>query len=306
MSVQYVVARIGQALFLLLGVSTIVFVVLRLSGDPVLLLLPQDASPEAIAEMRHAFGYDAPLPEQYRRFVLRLIRLDFGESLSYNQPALDIVFSRMPATLRLAVAATLVTVLVGVPFGILAAVRRNSWVDRLGLIVALIGTSAPTFWVGILLILLFSVHWRIFPSIGDEGLQSLVLPAVTLGVFSLAKISRITRSAMLEVLSSDYLRTGRAKGLRERVILLSHAFPNAMLAVVTVAGLEFALLLGGAVITETVFAWPGMGRLAVQAIGARDYPLVQAIVFVFAVLVLLVNLLLDLAYPLLNPRMRAR
>jgi ABC-type dipeptide/oligopeptide/nickel transport system permease component len=305
-SLQYVAARVGQALFLLLGVSTIVFIVLRLSGDPVLLLLPQDASPEVIAEMRHAFGYDAPLPEQYRRFVVRLIRLDFGESLSYNQPALDIVFSRMPATLKLAVAATLVTVLIGVPFGILAAVRRNSWIDRLGLIVALIGTSAPTFWVGILLILLFSVHWRIFPSIGDEGLQSLVLPAVTLGVFSLAKISRITRSAMLEVLSSDYLRTARAKGLRERVILLSHAFPNAMLAVVTVAGLEFALLLGGAVITETVFAWPGMGRLAVQAIGARDYPLVQAIVFVFAVLVLLVNLLLDLAYPLLNPRIRAR
>ncbi|MGH2603558.1 MAG: ABC transporter permease, partial [Dehalococcoidia bacterium] len=245
-------------------------------------------------------------PEQYRRFLGRLIRLDFGQSLSFNQPALDVVFSRFPATLKLAVASMLVTVLIGVPFGVLAAVRRNSLIDRLGLVVALIGTSAPTFWIGILLILLCSVHWRIFPSNGDEGLQSLVLPAVTLGVFSMAKISRITRSAMLEVLSSDYLRTARAKGLRERTTLFGHAMPNAMLAVVTVAGLEFALLLGGAVITETVFAWPGMGRLAVQAIGARDYPLVQAIVFVFAVLVLVVNLALDLVYPLLNPRLRVR
>lgn len=306
MSAQYVMARLAQAIFLLLGVSTIVFIVLRLSGDPIVLLVPQDAPPEVIADMRRAFGFDAPLPEQYWRFLGRLLRLDFGQSLSYNQPALDVVFSRFPATLKLAVTSMLVTILIGVPFGVLAAVRRNSLIDRLGLVVALIGTSAPTFWIGILLILLFSVHWRIFPSIGDEGPRSLVLPAVTLGVFSMAKISRITRSAMLEVLSSDYLRTARAKGLRERATLFGHAMPNAMVAVVTVAGLEFALLLGGAVITETVFAWPGMGRLAVQAIGARDYPLVQAIVFVFAVLVLLVNLGLDLIYPLLNPRLRVR
>jgi ABC-type dipeptide/oligopeptide/nickel transport system permease component len=306
MSAQYVAARFAQALFLLLGVSTIAFVVLRLSGDPVVLLVPQDAPPEVIEDMRRAFGYDAPLLEQYLRFVGRLLRLDFGESLSYNQPALEVVLARFPATVKLAVASMLVSVTIGIPFGVLAAVRRNSLVDRLGLAVALIGTSAPTFWIGILLILLFSVHWRIFPSIGDEGPQSLVLPAITLGVFSLAKISRITRSAMLEVLNSDYLRTARAKGLRERATLLGHAMPNAMLAVVTVAGLEFALLLGGAVITETVFAWPGMGRLAVQAIGARDYPLVQAIVFVFAVVVLLVNLALDLIYPLLNPRLRVQ
>jgi ABC-type dipeptide/oligopeptide/nickel transport system permease component len=304
LSANYIAARCAQAIFLLWGISTIVFVVLRLSGDPVLLLVPQDTPPEVIDSMRRSLGYDAPLPEQYVRFLGRLVRLEFGESLSFNQPALGVVFDRFPATLKLAGASILFTLVTGIPLGILAAIHRNSLIDRIGLVIALLGTSAPTFWVGILLILLFSVRWRIFPSIGDQGLESLVLPAVTLGIFSTAKISRLTRSALLEVLGSDYLRTARAKGLRERVVLLRHATPNTLIALLTVISLEFALLLGGAVITETVFAWPGMGRLAIQAIGARDYPLVQAIVFVFATLVLLVNLAVDLLYPLLDPRLK--
>lgn len=306
MNANYVALRFAQAIFLLWGISTIVFVVLRLSGDPVLLLVPQDTPPEIIEQIRHAWGFDAPLHIQYVRFLGRLAQLDFGQSLSYNQPALDVVLSRFPATVKLAVASIGFTLLTGLPLGVIAAIRRNTVIDRVGLIIALLGTSAPTFWVGILLILLLSVHWQIFPSIGDQGVKSLVLPAVTLGIFSTAKISRITRSAMLEVLGSDYLRTARAKGLRERLVLLRHAVPNAMIAISTVVGLEFALLLGGAVITETVFAWPGIGRLAVLAIGARDYPLVQAIVFVFATVVLLVNLALDLLYPLLDPRLKLR
>lgn len=306
MSARYFAARFAQALFLLWGISTIVFVVLRLSGDPVLLLVPQDTPPEVIRDMRHQLGFDAPLPEQYLYFLGRLARLQFGQSLSYNQPALEVVFSHLPATLKLATASILFTVATGVPLGAFAAIHRNSAIDRVGLTVALLGTSAPTFWVGILLILVFSVHWQILPSIGDQGWSSLVLPAITLGIFSTAKISRLTRSALLEVLGSEYLRTARAKGLRERVILLRHAAPNTWLALLTVLSLEFALLLGGAVITETVFAWPGIGRLAIQAIGARDYPLVQAIVFVFAILVLWVNLVLDLLYPVLDPRLKAR
>jgi peptide/nickel transport system permease protein len=306
LSAKYFAARLAQAVFLIWGISTIVFVVLRLSGDPVLLLLPQDTPPDVIGEMRHQLGFDAPLPEQYLYFLGRLTRLQFGQSLSYNQPALDVVFSHLPATLKLAVASIVFTIATGIPLGALSALRRGSVIDRGGLIIALLGTSAPTFWVGILLILAFSVHWQIFPSIGDQGWRSLVLPAVTLGIFSTAKISRLTRSALLEVLDSEYLRTARAKGLRERVILLRHAAPNTFLALLTVLSLEFAALLGGAVITETVFAWPGIGRLAIQAIGARDYPLVQAIVFVFATMVLWVNFAVDLLYPILDPRLKAR
>ncbi|MCC6945160.1 MAG: ABC transporter permease [Thermomicrobiales bacterium] len=306
MSARYLLARLAQAIFLLWGISTIVFVVLRLSGDPVLLLVPQETPPEVVDSIREEMGFNAPLIEQYGRFLGRLVQLDFGQSLSYNQPALDVVFDRFPSTLKLAVAAIAFTILTGVPLGILAALHRNSIIDRFALIVALLGTSAPTFWVGILLILLFSVRWQLLPSIGDQGPSSLILPAVTLGIFSTAKISRLTRSAFLEVLRSDFLRTARAKGLRERVVLLRHAAPNTLITLVTVIGLEFALLLGGAVITETVFSWPGIGRLAIQAIGARDYPLVQAIVFVFASLVILVNFLLDLLYPLIDPRIKAR
>ncbi len=306
MSARYLVSRLGQAVFLLWGISTIVFVVLRLSGDPVLLLVPQDTPPDVVQAMRHEMGFDAPLYEQYVRFLGRLVVLDFGQSLSFNQPAIDIVFDRFPATLKLAVAAIGFTIITGIPLGILAAIHRNTLVDRLVLVLALLGTSAPTFWVGILLIMLFSVRLQWLPSIGDQGPTSLIMPAVTLGIFSTAKISRLTRSAFLEVLRSDFLRTARAKGLRERSVLLRHAAPNTLITLITVIGLEFALLLGGAVITETVFSWPGIGRLAIQAIGARDYPLVQAIVFVFASLVILINFLIDVIYPLIDPRIKFR
>jgi len=303
-SVRYVISRLGQALVVLWGISTIVFVATHLAGDPVVMMVPQGTPRAEIDELRHELGYDAPLGVQYVRFLGHLVRLDFGESLSYNQPALGVVQAHLPATLKLAVASAVFMVATGLPLGMLAAVRRNSLADRLGLAIALLGQSAPTFWLGIMLILLFSVHWRLFPSIGDRGFASLILPTIALGSFSTAKISRITRSGMLEVLRSDFLRTARAKGAPERLVLLRHALPNAMLSAMTVVGLEFAVLLGGAVITETVFAWPGMGRLAIQAIGALDFPLVQADVFTFAVLLLLVNFLVDLAYPLLDPRLR--
>jgi ABC-type dipeptide/oligopeptide/nickel transport system permease component len=303
-SVRYVVSRLGQAVVVLWGISTIVFVATHLAGDPVVMMVPQGTPRAEIEELRHQLGYDAPIGLQYIRFLRHLGALDFGESLSYNQPALGVVLAHLPATIELAVASTVFMLVTGLPLGIVAAVRRNSLLDRLGLAVALLGQSAPTFWLGIMLILLFSVHWRLLPSIGDQGLASLVLPTIALGSFSSPNGCRLTRSGMLEVLRSDYLRTARAKGTRERRVLLRHALPNAIMSTMTVVGLEFAVLLGGAVITETVFAWPGMGRLAIQAIGALDFPLVQADVFTFAVLLLLVNLLVDLAYPLLDPRVR--
>jgi len=303
-STRYIASRLAQALIVLWGISTIVFVAIHLAGDPVVLMVPQGTPRAEIDELRHQLGYDAPLAVQYVRFLGHLAHLDFSESLAYHEPALGVVLAHLPATLKLAVAAAVFMVATGLPLGVLAAVRRNSLADRLGLAVALLGQSAPTFWLGIMLILLFSVHWRLLPSIGDRGFASLVLPAIALGSFSTAKISRITRAGMLEVLRSDFLRTARAKGATERTVLLRHALPNAMLSAATVIGLEIAVLLGGAVITETVFAWPGMGRLAVQAIGQLDFPLVQADVFTFAVLLLLVNFLVDLAYPLLDPRVR--
>lgn len=304
MSIRYIVSRLAQAVVVLCGISTIVFVATHFAGDPVAMMVPQGTPRAEIEELRHQLGYDAPLGIQYVRFLGHLGRGDFGESLSYNQPALGVVLAHLPVTIELAVSSTVFMLVTGVPLGIVAAIRRNSPVDRLGLVIALLGQSAPTFWLGIMLILLFSVHWRLLPSIGNQGLASLVLPTVALGSFSTAKVSRLMRSGMLEVLASDYLRTARAKGAREWSVLVRHALPNAIMSTMTVVGLEFAVLLGGAVITETVFAWPGMGRLAIQAIGALDVPLVQADVFTFAVLLLLVNLLVDLTYPLLDPRMR--
>lgn len=303
---RLIALRILQAIVVLWGVSTIVFIAIRLTGDPVVMMVPQGTSKAEIDEIRHALGYDAPIEVQYIRFLGQLARLDFGNSLSYDQPALSVVLIYLPETVKLAVAATVFMLATGLPLGIISALKRNSLTDRLGLMIALLGQSAPTFWLGIMMILLFSVQWHLLPSIGDQGFTSIIMPAVTLGFFSTAKISRITRSGMLEVLHSDYLRTARAKGLRERAVILRHALPNAMISVMTVAGLEFGVLLGGAVITEAVFSWPGMGRLALQAIGAHDYPLVQADVLTFTAMILAVNLVVDLLYPFLDPRVRFR
>jgi peptide/nickel transport system permease protein len=284
------------------GVSTVVFVAVRLSGDPVSLMVSDTAGADEVARLRRAYGFDRPIPVQYVAYLARVVRGDFGESLGFNLPALSVALGRLPATLALALAALAVTVAIGIPAGLVAAVRRNTLLDRAAMLAALLGQSTPTFWSGLLAILLFAAWWRLLPASGGETWRHLVLPACTLGWFSAAKVSRVLRSAVLDVQTLDFVRTARAKGLTAPSVLVRHVFPNALLSVVALLALELQLLLGGAIVTETVFAYPGMGRLVIQAVGTRDYPLVQAVVFVFSFLLVGVNLLVDLLYPWLDPR----
>jgi peptide/nickel transport system permease protein len=302
----YVFRRLAQSLVVLLGISIVVFLILHLTGDPTLLLLPPDASAEDVARFRKAMGFDDPLVLQYWRFLKGAVRGDFGTSLRHDEPALALVWQRMPATIELTGVALGVALLLAIPAGIVSAVFRNTALDYVSTVVALMGQAMPTFWLGIMLILIFSVGLQLLPSSGRGGPAHLVLPALTLGLFTTARIMRLTRSGMLEVLGQDYVRTARSKGVGERSIVWKHALKNAGIPVVTIIGLELGTLLGGAVITETIFAWPGVGRLSVQAIYNRDYPLVQAAVFVLASIFVLVNLTVDLLYTYLDPRIRIR
>jgi ABC-type dipeptide/oligopeptide/nickel transport system permease component len=300
----YVARRLAQALIVLLGISVVVFVILHLTGDPTVLMLPPDVTAEEVARFRKAMGFDDPLPVQYWRFLRGVLRGNFGNSLRHDEPALGLVFERMPATLELTAVALGVALLLAIPAGIVSAVFRNTALDYVSTVVALIGQAMPTFWLGIMLILVFAVGLQVLPSSGRGGLANLILPALTLGLFTTARTMRLTRSALLEVLGQDYVRTARAKGVAERGVVWKHALRNASIPVITIVGLELGTLLGGAVITETIFAWPGVGRLSVQAIYNRDYPLVQASVFVLASTFVLVNLAVDLVYTYLDPRIR--
>ena len=302
----YLLRRLGQSVLVLLGVSFVVFLILYLTGDPALLLLPPDATADDIREFRERMGFNDPFIVQYGRFLAGALRGDFGQSVRHGEPAFHLVVERLPATFELAGAALLVALLLAIPAGVVSAVRRNTLVDYVATVVALLGQSMPTFWLGIMLILVFSVQFNLLPSSGRGDLQHLVLPAVTLGLFTTARITRLTRSGMLEVLNQDYIRTARAKGVSGRPIVWKHAFKNAAIPVVTIVGIELGTLLGGSVITETIFAWPGVGRLSVQAINNRDYPVVQAAVFLLASTFVLVNLVVDLLYTYLDPRIRLR
>ncbi|MBI4013560.1 MAG: ABC transporter permease [Candidatus Rokubacteria bacterium] len=302
----YLLKRVLDALFVVVAVSLVVFFLLHLTGDPVRLMLPPEAPVEEVEALRRVLGLDAPLPVQYARFLAGVFQGDFGRSLRYNAPSLPLVLERVPATLLLATVATALAVLVSVPLGITAAVHRNSAIDRLCTWLGAFGQAMPVFWLAIVLILVFSVRYRLLPSFGSGSARHLVLPAATLALYSLARVSRLTRSTMLEVLDADYARTARAKGLSGAAVILKHGLRNASLPIVTVIAVEFGVLLGGAVITETVFAWPGVGRLAVQAILTRDLPLVQAIVFVVATALVFLNLAVDLLYGVLDPRIRYR
>ena len=300
----YVARRLAQSLIVLLGISIVVFVILHLTGDPTLLMLPPDASAEEVARFRRAMGFDDPLPLQYWRFLRGVLQGNFGNSLRHDEPALALVFERMPATLELTAVALGVALVLAIPAGIVSALSRNTALDYVSTVTALVGQAMPTFWLGIMLILVFSVGLQMLPSSGRGGLTHLILPALTLGLFTSARTLRLTRSALLEVLGQDYVRTARAKGVAERGVVWKHALRNAAIPVITIVGLELGTLLGGAVITETIFAWPGVGRLSVQAIYNRDYPLVQASVFVLASIFVLVNLAVDLVYTYLDPRIR--
>jgi peptide/nickel transport system permease protein len=301
----FIVQRLFRALIALWLVSTVVFVVMRLSGDPVPLLLPPDAPIAEMNRVRRELGLDRPLPVQYAVFLTNTLKLDFGRSLHFRQPSFTVVLGYIPATLELGLTAFFLAALVAVPIGLLSAMKRNSVLDHVAMGFALIGQAAPTFFLGILFILLLSLKADLFPTSGRGGLQHLVLPALTLGAFTMASIARLTRSAVLEVLRADYIRTARAKGLGEMIVVAKHTLRNAAIPILTITALQFGTLLGGAVVTETVFAWPGIGRLAVQSINNRDYPVVQCTVFLAAVMFIVINFAVDLLYGVLDPRARA-
>jgi ABC-type dipeptide/oligopeptide/nickel transport system permease component len=297
--------RMFRTLVALWLVSTVVFVVMRLSGDPVPLLLPPDAPISEMERVRHDLGLDRSLAVQYGVFLGNVVRGDFGRSIHFRQPAMEVARSYLGATFELGLVAFLVAVLVAFPIGVLSAVRRNSLLDHAAMGLALVGQSAPTFFIGILLILILALRLDLFPTSGRGDWRNLVLPALTLGAFTMASIARITRSAVLEVLRADFVRTARSKGLGELLVVVKHTLRNAALPILTITGLQFGTLLGGAVVTETVFAWPGIGRLAIQSIYNRDYPVVQSTVFIAAVLFIAINLALDVLYGILDPRARA-
>jgi peptide/nickel transport system permease protein len=301
---RFLIRRILRAVVVLGGITTIVFMVLRLSGDPVALMLPPDATVDEIEAFRRALGLDQPLWVQYAKFVAAVSRGDFGESLRHRMPALFLIRLHLPATMELAALSFLIAVSVAVPAGVFAAVRRNTAFDHLSMTLALIGQSAPTFWIGIMLILVFAIALRWLPIGGRGSFAHLILPAVTLAMYAMASIARLTRSAMLEILTRPYITTARSKGLTERIVVWQHALKNAAVPVVTMMGIQLGLLLGGAVVTETVFSWPGIGRLAVSAIYNRDYAVVQAVVFTGALFFLAINLAVDILYALLDPRIR--
>lgn len=302
---QYTLRRVLIAIPSILGVMIIVFAMVRLApGDPALLLAGEFATPETIELIRERLGLNRSVPEQFVRFVTGVAQGDLGRSTRSNRLVTADLAVYFPNTIELALGAIFVALVLGIPAGIVAALRPNSPIDLAVMIGALIGVSMPVFWFGLLAILIFSVELGWFPVAGRGSLRHLVLPAVTLGISSMAIIARMTRSSMLEVLNQDYIRTARAKGLLDRGVVLKHALRNALVPVVTVVGLQFGALLAGAVITETVFTWPGIGRLLVESIRARDYPVVQGAVLLIATSFIVVNLVVDLVYGFIDPRIR--
>jgi peptide/nickel transport system permease protein len=300
----YVASRLAQTLLVVYLSLTAVFFMTRLGGDPVLLFLPTDIQAKDVEEFRQRLGFNDPVAVQYARFVSGALRGDFGESLRYRQDAMGLVLERLPATLLLAAAAVGLTLLVAVPVGVLTAVRRNTLIDHVGTMAMVLGQAVPGFWLGLMLIYVFSVQLRWLPTGGMGSLAHLVMPSAVLAAFFSARIARLTRSAMLDALGEDYVLTARAKGLGESRVVGKHTLRNSAIPVITLAGLEIGQLLGGAVITETIFAWPGLGRLTVQALLNRDFPVVLAAVFVTSAAYTLINLAVDLLYGWLDPRVR--
>jgi len=303
---QYVIRRLLQTILVLIGVSLVTFGIMFLAGDPVSVMVAEDWTTEMIEDLRHQLGYDRPLYVQYGDFLWHALQGDLGTSIRQRQPNIELILDRMPATMELGFSALLLSVLVSIPVGVLAATQRGTWLDNAIMMLALVGQSVPAFWMAIMLILVFSVTLGWTPVAGRGGINHLILPAITLATRLMARNARMMRSSMLEVLGQDYIRTARAKGLKQQIVLYRHAMPNAMIPVVTLIGLQVAGLMGGTVIVETMFAWPGVGRLTIQAIYGKDIPLVQASVVVLAAVFVVVNLAVDILYSLLDPRIRLR
>ncbi len=324
--VKFVFNRILQIIPVVFGITILVFFIMRLiPGDPAMIMLGQDATPEDIARLRAILGLDRNIFVQLFSYLKNMLFLDFGDSIFLKQSVFEVIKGSFPATIELAVTSLIISLLIAVPLGVISAVKQNTWIDYTSMAFAQIGISMPVFWIGVLLILLFSVELGWLPSFGrgepiTEGfkvlvttgsadvllasLKKLILPATSLGIMGSAMISRMIRSTMLEVLDSDYIRTARAKGTAERKVIMRHAFRNALLPVITIVGLQFGNLLGGSIITESVFAWPGIGRVIITAISQRDFPLVQGGVIFLAITFAVINLLVDLLYVVLNPKIR--
>ncbi len=300
----YIAKRLLQAVFVLWAVASISFGLTFLAGDPATLMIGDNWTAEQVANFREYMGFDRPVLVQYGEFLQRVVQGDFGVSVRQQIPVTRLILERLPATLELTVAALLIIVGVAIPVGVLSAIRRNSLSDRLAMSGALLAQSVPTFWLGIMLILIVGVYLQWLPISGRGTFLHLIMPAVTLATYSTARIARLVRSSMLDVLGNDYIRTAHAKGLSPRKVNYGHALRNALIPVITLLGIEVGSLLGGALITETVFAYPGIGRLTIQAIAARDIPLVQGVITFGAMIFVLVNLLVDLSYSVLDPRIR--
>ena len=303
--IRFLIRRLLLTIPVLIGVATLVFSLIHLvPGDPVQAMLGESASPQDVAQLRTKLGLDRPLYEQYVTFAAGIVRGDLGVSLRTNQPVTRVIFERMPATMELAVAAMVVAIVFAIPLGIIAAVRKDTRIDHAATTLALVGISMPTFWLGPLLAIIFSVWLGWFPVSGRGTLANLVLPAITLGAPLAAILARMTRASVLEELRELYVLAARARGVSEARAVLAHAFRNSLIPIVTVIGLQFGAVLTGAVITETIFAWPGVGRLLVQSISARDYPAVQGCILLIALTYVSMNLFIDVLYGFLDPRIR--
>jgi peptide/nickel transport system permease protein len=304
--IAYITRRLFHTVLVVLAISVIIFFSIRLTGDPVSVMFSAgEPSKEAIAEVRTALGLDKPLYVQYGIFLKGLVTLDFGESFRSGTPVIGLIYERLGATLLLALGGMFVAILIAFPVGILSAVKRGTPVDFFGRIFSLIGISFPNFWLGIMLILIFAVNLKWLPSSGYDGFSSLILPSITLGMILSGILARLIRSSMLEVMNQQYMSTARSKGISEWSVIIKHAFRNALLPTITFLGLQFGSLLGGTVIVEQVFSWPGIGRLIIDAINQRDYPVIQGGVIFLAIIMVVVNLLVDLSYTLIDPRIKA-
>jgi len=301
---KYVIRRLGYSVISLVLLSLTIFFFVRVTGDPAVLLVEPGASKADLEQIRQQFGLDRPLFIQYGHFVSALVRGDFGQSFYYRTPVLELYLSRLPNSLMLAAAAMALSLLIGIPSGILAAVNVNGWWDRVGKIFSLLGLSLPSFWVGLVMILFFSVYLGWLPSSGAGTASHMIMPAFALGWFFAAAHMRMTRSSMLEVMGSEYVKLARLKGLPERLVITKHAFKNALIPVLTLAGINLVIMVNVAVVVETVFAWPGIGRLLYEGIAFRDFPVVQATVLLGGVMIVVVNLLVDILYAVIDPRIR--
>ncbi|HEX6383855.1 MAG TPA: ABC transporter permease [Anaerolineae bacterium] len=301
---RYLLSRLVQSALILIGVLLLVFLMVRVTGDPAALMVSREASPEQREAFREAMGFNRPLIVQFGDFVSGAVVGDFGSSLHHRRPALELILDRLPATVELAGVALLMALVIAIPLGLIGGSNPGSAVDSLARAVGLVGQTIPNFWLALILIIVFAVNLGWFPSFGRDTPASVVLPAFALGLATMGQLVRLTRSAVLEIRSEDYIRTAQSKGLSATAISFNHVFRNAAIALVSVIGVQFGYLLSGSIYIETIFSWPGLGNLLAQAVAGRDFPLVQAIAFFTSVVVIVLNLLTDVAYALIDPRIR--